>query len=99
MVAANNLARVFVVCAMAAALAACERASARSCSTAQDAAIKVSLLADDLNAAEAQGNLDAHRLGELGFRIIEAGDQFGAKGHHQSYCTAIDRIRVDAGLR
>ncbi len=61
--------------------------------------MKVSLLADDLNAAHAQGQLDSYRLGDIGFRIIEAGNRFGAQGHHGSYCAAIDRIRVDAGLR
>jgi hypothetical protein len=30
---------------------------------------------------------------------MEAGSRFGTKGHHQSYCTAIDKIRVEAGLR
>jgi hypothetical protein len=59
----------------------------------------VSLLADDLNAAESEGQLGSYRLGELGSRIMEAGSRFGTKGHHQSYCTAIDKIRVEAGLR
>lgn len=72
---------------------------ARSCSTAQDAAVKVSILADDLNAAEADGRLSSFRLGEIGARIVDAGSRFGAKGNHQSYCAAIDRIRVEAGLR
>lgn len=72
---------------------------ARSCSTAQDAAVKVSILADDLNAAEADGRLSPFRLGEIGARIVDAGSRFGAKGNHQSYCAAIDRIRVEAGLR
>lgn len=95
----KNLIRVALVCASAVALSACERAAARSCSSAQDAALKVSLLADDLNAAEAEGRLDSFRLGELGSRIMDAGSRFGAKGHHQSYCAAIDKIRVEAGLR
>lgn len=95
----GNLIKVVLVCASAVALSACERAAARSCSSAQDAALKVSLLADDLNAAESEGRIGSFQLGELGSRIIDAGTRFGAKGHHQSYCAAIDRIRVDAGLR
>jgi len=95
----RNLARVALVCAAAVALSACERAVARSCSTAQDAAVKVSVLADDLNAAEADGRLTSYRLGEIGARIVDAGSRFGTKGNHQSYCAAIDKIRVEAGLR
>ena len=87
------------MCAAAVALSACERAVARSCSTAQDAAVKVSALADDLNAAEADGRLTSYRLGEIGARIVDVGNRYGAKGNHESYCAAIDKIRVEAGLR
>ncbi|MFN9542469.1 MAG: hypothetical protein ACK59B_04670 [Alphaproteobacteria bacterium] len=86
----RNLARVALVCAAAVALSACERAVARSCSTAQDAAVKVSALADDLNAAEADGRLTSYRLGEIGARIVDVGSRYGAKGNHESYCAAID---------
>ncbi|MFN9163276.1 MAG: hypothetical protein ACK6DM_11335 [Alphaproteobacteria bacterium] len=95
----RNLARIALVCAAAVALSACERAVARSCSTAQDAAVKVSALADDLNAAEADGRLTSYRLGEIGARIVDVGSRYGAKGNHESYCAAIDKIRVEAGLR
>jgi hypothetical protein len=95
----QNLTKACVALSCVLILSACERAAARSCSTAQDAALKVSLLADDLNAAEAAGNLAPHRLADLGFQVVEAGDRYGSKGHHQSYCAAIDRIRVEAGLR
>ena len=99
MASLQNLMKVCVAIVCAGFLASCERAAARSCSTAQDAALKVSLLADDLNAAEAAGKLAPHELAELGLQIVAAGDSFGSKGHHQSYCTAVDRIRVESGLR
>ena len=84
-----------VVCTAALGLSACERSVAGACTSAQDAAIKVSILADDLNSAQVAGAIDAARVGDLGARILDAGTKFGAKGNHQSYCTAIDKIRSE----
>jgi hypothetical protein len=95
----QSLCKVAAVCIAAVALSACERSVAGSCTSAQDAAIKVSVLSDDLLAAESAGSIDAYRLGEFGAKILDAGTRFGAKGNHQSYCTAIDKIRREAGLR
>jgi len=95
----ESLCKAAFVCVAAIALTACERSVAGSCTTAQDAAVKVSILSDDLLAAEAEGNLDAYRLGEVGAKILDAGSRFGAKGNHQSYCSAIEKIRSEAGLR
>jgi hypothetical protein len=95
----ESLCKAAFVCVAAIALTACERSVAGSCTSAQDAAVKVSVLSDDLLAAEAAGNLDAYRLGEVGAKILDAGSRFGAKGNHQSYCLAIEKIRSEAGLR
>lgn len=94
----RHILRFGLMCVVAVALSACERSDAGACTSARDAAVKVSILADDLNAAEASGQIDSYRLGELGAKIIAAGDRFGAKGNHQSYCTAVDKIRVEAEL-
>ncbi|MEQ1754560.1 MAG: hypothetical protein ABL973_10555 [Micropepsaceae bacterium] len=85
-----------VVCAAAMGLSACERSVAGACTGAQDAALKVSILADDLNSAQIAGTLGAAQVGDLGARILDAGARFGSKGNHQSYCTAIDKIRSEA---
>lgn len=95
----ESLSKVAFVCVAAIALGACERSVAGACTSAQDAAVKVSVLSDDLLAAEATGNIDAFRLGEIGAKILNAGTRFGAKGNHQSYCSAVEKIRSDAGLR
>jgi hypothetical protein len=95
----GNLVRVVFVCAAAVVAAGCERSVAGACTNAQDAAVKVATLADDLNAANSEGKLDATRIGDIGARIMEAGSRFGATGNHQSYCTAIEKIRSDAFIR
>lgn len=95
----GTLVRLAFVCALAVVAAGCERSVAGACTNAQDAALKVSILADDLNAANTEGRLDASRVGELGARILEAGTRFGATGNNQSYCTAIEKIRAEAFAR
>ena len=86
-------------CAATLVLSACERSVAGACTSAEDAALKVSTLADELTQAQAKGGLDAFRVGELGAKILEAGAKFGSKGNHQSYCSAVEKIRSDAQLR
>ena len=93
------LLRLAFVCTLAVVATGCERSVAGACTNAQDAALKVAVLADDLNAASATGQLDAARIGDLGARIMEAGTRFGSTGNHQSYCTAIEKIRSDAFIR
>jgi hypothetical protein len=93
------LLRLAFVCTLAVVATGCERSVAGACTNAQDAALKVAVLADDLNAANTAGNLDAARIGEIGARIMEAGTRFGSTGNHQSYCTAIEKIRSDAFIR
>ena len=91
--------RLAFVCAAAVVATGCERSVAGACTNAQDAAMKVTSLADDLNAANTAGTLDATKVGEIGARIMEAGTRFGANGNHQSYCTAIEKIRSEAFIR
>jgi hypothetical protein len=91
--------RFAFVCTLAVVATGCERSVAGACTNAQDAALKVAVLADDLNDASSAGRLDAARIGDLGARIMEAGTRFGATGNHQSYCTAIEKIRSDAFIR
>lgn len=61
--------------------------------------MKVSILADDLNSAQIDGKLGAAQVGALGAKMLDAGAKFGARGNHQSYCTAIDKIRSEAFIR
>lgn len=80
-------------------LSACERSVAGSCSTAQDAAMKLTLLTDELTTAQLSGRLATVRVGDLGARILEAGAKFSMKGNHQAYCTALEKIRSEAQFR
>jgi hypothetical protein len=95
----STLVRLAFVCAAAVVATGCERSVAGACTNAQDAASRVAVLADDLNAASSAGKLDAARVGDLGARIMEAGTRFGASGNNQSYCTAIEKIRSEAFIR
>lgn len=99
MISSRSVISVAFACSAALVLSACERSVAGACTSAEDAALKVSSLADELTQAQSRGELDAFRVGDLGARILEAGAKFGSKGNHQSYCTAIEKIRSDALLR
>ncbi len=80
------------------ALAACDGSAAGSCSTAQDAAFKVTMLTDDLKAAQGTGKIETTKAGEIGAQIMGAGSKFGSGKDHRSYCEALDKIRREAGL-
>lgn len=80
------------------ALAGCDGSAAGSCSTAQDAAHKVTVLTDDLKTAQGAGKIETMKAGEIGAQIMGAGTKFGSGKDHRSYCNALDRIRKDAGL-
>ena len=80
------------------ALAACDGSQAGSCSTARDAAYKVTALTDDLKLAESTGKVDTAKAGEIGSLILGAGVKFGAGKTHHAYCEALDKIRKDSGL-
>lgn len=89
----SNMVRFALVCTLSVAASACERSVAGACTSAQDAAMQVSRLSDELDAAHRAGVLDASRMGELGASVLAAGSTFGAAGNNQSYCTAIEKIR------
>lgn len=89
---------LFVITA-AVGLTACERSVAGSCSTAQDAASKLTILTDELTTAQLSDRLEMIRVGDLGARILEAGTKFSLNGNHQAYCTALEKIRSEAQFR
>jgi len=81
------------------ALAACDGSAAGSCSTAQDAAVKVTVLTDDLKKAQGAGKIETMTAGDIGAQIMDAGSKFGSGTAHRSYCEALDKIRKGAGLQ
>ena len=94
----SALIQLALVCVVALVASGCERSVAGACTSAQDAAAQVSRLTDDLNAANRSGTLASSQVGAMGARILAAGKRFGIAGNHQSYCTAIEKIRSDALL-
>lgn len=80
------------------ALAACDGSAAGSCSSREDAALKVTILTDDLKAAQSLGKIDAAAAGDIGVQIIDAGVKFAGRKNHSAYCDALDKIRRRAGL-
>jgi hypothetical protein len=79
-------------------LAACEGSAAGTCSTTIDVGTKLTALTDDLKKAQSAGKIDDATAGEIAGKIMDAGSKFGSSPDHRAYCTALDRIRVDAKL-
>jgi len=79
-------------------LAACDGSAAGSCSSAQNAAARVTLLTDDLKNAQSAGKVDAMEAGRIAAQIMAAGSEYGVEKDHRSYCAALDKIRMAAGL-
>jgi hypothetical protein len=77
-------------------LAACEGSAAgtSACANAADVAAKVTALTDALNTARATGKISDERAGEIAGAIMAAGRTKAPA----AYCTALDRVRSDAGL-
>lgn len=79
-------------------LAACEGSAAGTCSTVTDAGAKLTALTDDLKKAQTMGKIDDATAGEIAGKIMDAGTKFSAGPDRRAYCSALDRIRVDAKL-
>jgi hypothetical protein len=79
-------------------LAACEGSAAGTCSTTFDVGAKLTALTDDLKKAQAAGKVDDMTAGEIAAKIMDAGTKYGSGPDRRAYCTALDRIRVDAKL-
>lgn len=79
-------------------LVACEGSAAGTCTTTVEVGTKLTALTDDLKKAQSSGKIDDVTAGEIAAKIMEAGTTLGAAPDHRAYCTALDRIRVDAKL-
>ncbi len=77
---------------------ACSGSAAGSCASAEDAAAKVTALADDLKRAQDSGKLNTVQAGEIGAQMLNAGVKYGSEKNHRSYCEAMENIRKSAGL-
>ena len=77
-------------------LAGCEGAARNACSSAEDVAVKLTALTDDLNKAQASGKIDTAAAGDIAAQIMEAGTTHGTD--HRSFCRALDKIRQDTKL-
>jgi hypothetical protein len=84
-----------VVLCVSVGLAGCEGVAANSmCASSQDVAHKVTALTDNLNAAWSAGKITHEQAGEIAADILAAGRTKNAA----AYCTALDKVRVDALL-
>lgn len=77
-------------------LAGCEGAARTACANAEDVAVKMTALTDDLNKAQASGKIDALTAGGIAAKIMDAGARH--RSDHRAYCRALDEIRQDAKL-
>jgi hypothetical protein len=86
-----------VVCGLSIGLTACEGSAAGGpCDSAAEVATKITRLTDDLAKAQTAGKIDALTAGDIAAKIMAAGSKFSTDGDQRGYCTALDKIRLDA---
>ena len=88
-----KLSAAFVLC-VSVGLAGCEGSAASTCSTKQDIALKVTALTDGLATALSTGKINQERAGEIAADILAA----GRTANNSAYCSALDKVRVQAKL-